>query len=248
VYQYSTRDIIPCPIAEVLNTGQTIELGNDTTLCARDGSERQIADSAAPIRDEEGNIRGAVLIFHDVTEQYRIKEVLRESEEQLKTLMVNIPGITYRCAYDAEWTMTFISDEVERMTGFPAEDFLKNAVRSFASIIHPDDGDRVAKSVDESIKSRTFFEIEYRLQKADGEYIWVYDKGKGIFDRKGRVKWLDGVMINITDRKKAADDLTAAVAKLEAANAELQIVSRQAAELARQAERRVLPKANFLPI
>ncbi|NLF97417.1 MAG: response regulator [Candidatus Riflebacteria bacterium] len=246
IYQYSTREIIPCPIAEVLNTGQTIELGNDTTLCARDGSERQIADSAAPIRDEEGNIRGAVLIFHDVTEQYRIKEVLRESEEQLKTLMVNVPGITYRCAYDRDRTMTFISDEVERMTGFSAGDFIKNAVRTFASIIHPDDSERVAKEVEESIRSRTFFEIEYRVKKSDGDYIWLYDKGKGIFDRKGGLKWLDGVMINITDRKNAADELTAAVAKLEAANEELQVVSRQAAELARQAEQANTAKSEFL--
>jgi len=246
IYQYSTREVIPCPITEVLNTGRIIELGNDTTLCARDGSERQIADSAAPIRDEEGNIRGAVLIFHDVTEQYHIKEILRESEEQLKTLMTNIPGITYRCACDSDWTMAFISDEVERMTGFPAGDFIKNSVRSFASIIHPDDSRQVTRIVEESLKNRSFFEIEYRIQKANGEYIWVYDKGKGILDRKGAVKWLDGVMINVTDRKKAADDLTAAVAKLESANEELKSVSRQAAELARQAEQASIAKSEFL--
>ncbi|PKL46547.1 MAG: hypothetical protein CVV42_16080 [Candidatus Riflebacteria bacterium HGW-Riflebacteria-2] len=228
IYQYSNREVIPCPIAEVLNTGRTIELGNDTTLCARDGSERQIADSAAPIRDEEGNIRGAVLIFHDVTEQYRIKEVLRESEEQLKTLMTNIPGITYRCACDRNWSMAFISDEVERMTGFLAADFINNSVRSFASIIHPDDRERVEQAVEDSLKSSSYYEVEYRMQKANSEYIWVYDKGKGIYARDGRLKWLDGVIINVTDRKTAADELITAVAKLEAANEELKIVSRQA--------------------
>jgi len=246
IYQYSTREIIPCPIAEVLNTGRTVELGNDTTLCAKDGGERQIADSAAPIRDEDGNIRGAVLIFHDVTEQYRIKEILRESEEQLKTLMTNIPGITYRCACDCNWSMIFISDEIERMTGFSASDFINSSVRTFASIIHPDDRERVAKLVEESLRSSSFYELEYRIQKSSSEYIWVYDKGKGIYGRDGGLKWLDGVIINVTDRRRAADDLTAAVAKLEAANEELKIVSRQAAELARQAEQASVAKSEFL--
>ncbi|EKD82114.1 MAG: hypothetical protein ACD_39C01476G0002 [uncultured bacterium] len=246
IYQYSSREIIACPIAEVLNTGRTIELGNDTTLCARDGSERQIADSAAPIRDEDGNIRGAVLIFHDVTEQYRIKEVLRESEEQLKTLIANLPGITYRCSFDKHWSMIFISDEVQRLTGYPSSDFVSNRVRSFASIIHPDDTARVEESVLRSLQQKTFYEIYYRLARSDSEYIWVYDKGQGIYDRSGSLKWLDGVIIDINDRKSAEDSLKNMVAKLEAANEELKSVSMQAAELAHQAEQANVAKSEFL--
>ena len=246
IYQYSSREIIPCPIAEVLNTGRTIELGNDTTLCSKDGNERQIADSAAPIRDEDGNIRGAVLIFHDVTEQYRIKEVLRESEEKLKTLIANLPGITYRCACDREWTMSFISDEVQRLTGYPASDFVNNQVRSFFSIMHPDDVERVAETVLKSVKQKTFYDVTYRLARADSVYIWVSDRGQAIYDPNNRVKWLDGVIIDVNDRTQAEDTLKNTVAKLEAANEELQSVSRQAAELARQAELANVAKGEFL--
>lgn len=246
IYQYSTREIILCPISEVLHTGRTVELGNDTTLCAKDGSERQIADSAAPIRDENGSVRGAVLVFHDVTEQYRIKEILCESEEQLKTLMTNLPGITYRCAYDQHWTMIYISDEIQRLTGHSASDFLNNSAISFASVIHPGDRDRVATLVAESLSQNTFYELEYRLARSDSSYTWVYDKGKGIYDRTGRLKWLDGVIINIDDRKKTADALKSTVVELEAANEELKEMSRKAADLAQQAEQANVAKSEFL--
>ncbi|MDD3148525.1 MAG: PAS domain-containing protein, partial [Candidatus Riflebacteria bacterium] len=138
----STGQAIKCPIDEVLATGKIIELDSNTTLLARDGSEKQIADSAAPIRDVDGNTRGVVLIFHDETEQYRVKEELRDSEARLKTLVGNIPGITYRCLNNRQWAMEFISDEVERLTGFPAGDFVENRSLKYADLIHPKTGQR----------------------------------------------------------------------------------------------------------
>ena len=246
IYQCSSRQIIVCPISEVLNTGRTIELGNDTTLRARDGTERQISDSAAPIRDEEGNIRGAVLIFHDVTEQHRIKEVLLDSEKKLKTLIANVPGITYRCAYDSHWTMVFISDEVQRMAGYPASDFLNNQVRSFASIIHPEDVVPVEQAVAEGLRKNACYEIEYRIMRGDSEYLWVYDKGQGIYDAQGKLQWLDGVIIDIHARREAEEAYKKAIAELETTNDDLKNISRQAADLARQAEQANAAKSEFL--
>jgi len=70
----STREQILNPVEKVLETGETIYLSNHTTLIAKDGTERQIADSAAPIKDSDDNILGMVLVFNDVTEQYRLRE------------------------------------------------------------------------------------------------------------------------------------------------------------------------------
>ena len=85
-----TRAPAQNPISKVLASGQVVGLANHTALIARDGTVRQIADSAAPIREASGKIRGAVLVFHDVTAEYQIKEALRESEEQLKNVFDSV--------------------------------------------------------------------------------------------------------------------------------------------------------------
>ncbi|MGI5882190.1 MAG: PAS domain S-box protein [Dethiobacteria bacterium] len=77
------------PAHQVLRVGEIIRLANDTTLIARDGQRYQIADSAAPIHDSAGKVIGVVIVFSDVTEQYRAREVLRESELRYRTIVEN---------------------------------------------------------------------------------------------------------------------------------------------------------------
>ena len=77
-----TREPVADPLAKALATGEVVTLANDTALIARDGAERQIADSAAPIRDVQGRIRGAVLVFHDVTAQYAVKKALEGAKQK----------------------------------------------------------------------------------------------------------------------------------------------------------------------
>lgn len=76
------------PISEALETGRIVTLSNHTTLIGKDGQMRQIADSAAPIRDGQGKVTGAVLVFRDVTEEYRLREQMQRIQqlEQIGTL------------------------------------------------------------------------------------------------------------------------------------------------------------------
>jgi diguanylate cyclase (GGDEF)-like protein/PAS domain S-box-containing protein len=82
-----TRKAVENPIAKVLTTGAVVGLANHTSLISRDGVEYQIADSAAPVKDADGNIHGAILVFRDVTDEYRKQEELRSSEERFRALM-----------------------------------------------------------------------------------------------------------------------------------------------------------------
>jgi PAS domain S-box-containing protein len=81
-----TREPVEHPVARVFRDGSVVGLANHTLLIARDGTERPIADSAAPIRDESGNIGGVVLAFRDVADHRRWEEALRQSEVEMRRL------------------------------------------------------------------------------------------------------------------------------------------------------------------
>jgi len=88
-----TRERADDPVANVLRTGRIVGLANHTLLLSRNGNEYQIADSASPIRDDEGQIRGVVLVFHDVTREYHLRETIRRNEEMFQNLMQAIPDM-----------------------------------------------------------------------------------------------------------------------------------------------------------
>ncbi len=140
-------------------------------------------------------------------ERDRAEDALRESEEKFRTLTSNIPGAVYRCANDPDWTMDFISDVIEEISGYKASDFIQNRVRSYASIIHPDDGKMVGATVQKAIANREPYLLEYRIVRSHGSTRWVYEKGQGIFSDDGNLLWLDGAIFDITERKLAEEEL-----------------------------------------
>jgi PAS domain S-box-containing protein len=131
---------------------------------------------------------------------------LRANEALLRSLVDSIPGALYRCACDGDWTMEWLSDEIEVITGYPASDFIDNAVRTFASIEHPDDHDYVAQSVMKSVATGQPFALEYRLVGVDGSVHWVLERGQAQEAGDGRW-WLDGAIFDITARRAAEETL-----------------------------------------
>jgi len=130
---------------------------------------------------------------------------LRASEARLRALMANVPGAIYRCAVDRDWTMELISDEIERISGYPCGDFIDSAVRTFASIIHPDDRERVEATVFEACAAAHPFVLEYRIQRADGDERWVLERGQLVHGFNGRT-WLDGAIFDVSARRRAEEE------------------------------------------
>ena len=89
-----TRALCENPVEKVLRSGRIAGLANHTALLARDGTERCIADSGAPIRDDTGKMIGVVLVFRDITEQRRIEEELIKTEK-LESLGILAGGIAH---------------------------------------------------------------------------------------------------------------------------------------------------------
>jgi PAS domain S-box-containing protein len=153
----------------------------------------------------EGDIVGEGMV-RDITELKQAEVALRESEARFRSLVENIPGAIYRCLYDAEWTMVFISDEIEAISGYPAEDFIRNNRLSFASIIHEADTEMLYRQVNAAVESKQPYNLEYRIVRADGAVRWMSERGRPTYNLEGLVLWLDGAIFDITDRKQA--DLT----------------------------------------
>lgn len=137
----------------------------------------------------------------DISEQKQAEASLRASEEKYRSLVVNIPGAAYQCAMDPDWTVLYISDAIETLTGYSAQDFIGNAVRSYASVIHPDDATVGNQAMHEAIAAGEPWAIEYRLRHRDGGVRWVYEKGQAIRGEGGEILWLSGFIHDITERK-----------------------------------------------
>ncbi|PZO40830.1 MAG: hypothetical protein DCF19_11005 [Pseudanabaena frigida] len=134
-------------------------------------------------------------------------ELLQVSEEKFRSLVSNLSGIVYRCHCDRDWTMKFLGGAVIELTGYQAEEFIDNQVRSWASIIHPEDREMVERLVNESLVCRQPYIIEYRIIDSQGSVRWLYEKGQGIFTEDDRLLWLDGAIFDISDRKQVEAEL-----------------------------------------
>ena len=98
--------------------------------------------------------------------------------------------------------MEWLSDAIETISGYPASDFIGNAVRTFASVIHPDDREQVERSVVDAVEAGRPFTLEYRIVRRDGDVRWVLERGQGQQAGDGR-HWIDGAIFDITARRAA---------------------------------------------
>jgi PAS domain S-box-containing protein len=131
---------------------------------------------------------------------------LRASDALLRSMVDNIPGALYRGAWDRDWTMHWLSDAAETITGYPASDFVDNSVRTFASVIHPEDRAYVERSVAQAVDAREPFNLEYRIVRRDGGVRWVLERGQAEDGGHGRLR-LHGAIFDITLRRAAEQAL-----------------------------------------
>lgn len=173
----------------------------------RDGTYKWILSRGQALWDEEGNPTRMAGTHKDISDRKQIEENLRQSEKRFRTLVNNLPGVVYRCACDADWTMEFLSEAIAEISGYPASDFIDNRVRTFISVIHPEDRALVEQAVRRGVETKQPYIVEYRIVRADGSLRWVYEKGQGIFSETGKLGWLDGAIFDISERKQAEQSL-----------------------------------------
>ena len=162
-----------------------------------------------------------VLFITDISERRAIMQALRDSELQLRSLIGNMPGISFRSSMEFDAPPLFISDGIERLTGHPASDFVgTRRVRKLSSLILPEDRAGVAQRIAHSIANLAAYKVEYRVRHADGGTRWVWENGAVTRDEdRPEIVWIDGVILDITERHQMEQELRQAKESAEQAAA-----------------------------
>ena len=172
-----------------------------------DGSVVWVHITVAPLVLADGQQSGHICLVQDITERKQIEEALRESERSKSVLLAHLPGLAYRCYYDDEWTMQFVSAGCYELTGYHAESLLYNRDLSFNDLIAPEYRLLLRKEWEHVIKNRLPFSYEYEIITAHGQRKWVLEMGQGVFNEQGEVEALEGIILDISDRKKIENEL-----------------------------------------
>lgn len=218
---YGAKALIGQSVGRILPT-----LGQDTAVGAflpqqgsvgrgREEKAVRIDGSEVPVRLALGraDLPDGVLYLGyltDLTENKHMEQALRDSELQFRSLIRNIPGVSFRCLMDEDWSVLFISDAVERLTGWPAEEFISKR-QSLLKVLHPDDVPRVESIIRDAIEKGLGYTAEFRLFDRSGRERWVQESGSVILDENRNVRWIDGVMLDITDTKRRNAEFEATV-------------------------------------
>jgi PAS domain S-box-containing protein len=203
VISEDTRQETLSPMDRVLKEGVVVELANHTALLARDGTERPIADSGAPIRDSKGRVCGAVLVFRDQTKERRVERVLRESEERLRLALDAAKAGTW--VWDLRTNENSWSDGLWRLYGLeppgrePSYDAWRNS-------IHQDDRERVERTAREAVRTGSELNVEWRVGSGD-RARWLTSRGRPVRDGHGAVTHYMGIVLDTTERKQAEEAL-----------------------------------------
>ncbi|APW36582.1 hypothetical protein RD110_04650 [Rhodoferax koreense] len=152
------------------------------------------------VRDAEGQPLWLDGLLIDISERKAAEQALRDGEEQFRSLIANLPGIAFRSEPGRAIRFVFLNDAMRTVTGWPAHLFTQRA-KEYADLIHPDDLERTLSERMQAIAAGHPFSIEYRIRHRDGHWLWVWARGGAVYGEDGAPRWIDGVIIDISERK-----------------------------------------------
>ena len=213
-----------------LDEGQTIrdELIDIDTF---DGQRKTIENYAAPIRNAKGDITGAVVVNEDVTERVRAEEALRSTE----SLLVDAEKLGQTGSWEQDLVSGQIfNTEANRRLFFGDDQRKGSRLEDYVEAIHPDDREWVMRRREQLLAGSGPGDIEYRVVRPDGSVHWIFGRATIVRDQSGRPLRSYGTNADITERKRAEEELARRTQQLEA-------LSRKLIE-AQEAERRAVAR------
>jgi PAS domain S-box-containing protein len=197
----TTRD------AKIIGSGREVE-----ALC-KGGDKIPIRLGIGHVELNNQNL--FVAFISDLRERKAMENSLRNKESKIRSLITNIPGIAYRCIDKPGWPNIFINDEVENILGYPAKDFLlPNPQRSISDFVHPEDMQNI---LEVDLRHENGYQLEFRIIDRFKQVKWMLGYGRSSHNEITGESYLDGFIMDITDRKKMESALISEKEKAEQA-------------------------------
>jgi two-component system, chemotaxis family, CheB/CheR fusion protein len=193
------------PLVRALRRGEKIT-GEEWRLQAADGRDLMLLCNAAPLRDDRGEITGAVIVWTDISGPKREEAARREAEERLRLLLETIPDVAYQRNLSTQ-TYDFISPETQHVMGISADELRTMSTEQVIERIHPDDHQDIARALLEEEQRGRRIRVDYRFCANSGEYRWMSDHFSVQRDPSGAPRSRVGIVRDITQEKNAADQL-----------------------------------------
>ena len=175
------------------------------------GEYRWFLTRAVPLRDESGEIQRWFGVMTDIEDRKRAEETARRSEKELREIIECIPGMAWTA--DCDRSNTFVNKRWSEYTGISPEN---TSGSGWQLAVHPDDLEQLMRKWRTSLTTGELFEDEIRfLHAADGQYRWFLARAVPLRDENGKIlKWV-GILTDIEDRKRAENELKAALAQIK---------------------------------
>jgi len=199
-----TRGAVESPVVKVLREEKAVGLADHTILIAKDGTERPIEDSCAPIRGESGDVTGVVLVFRDATLERAAKAQLLQSEERFRAAVDAVNGVL--------WTNTAQGEMRGEQPGWAAltgQAFDEYQGFGWAAAVHPEDAAATVDAWLEAVQERRLFVFEHRVRRHDGLWRIFSIRAIPIMDGVGAIRQWVGVHTDITEQRNAEQALRA---------------------------------------
>ncbi|MFX0033483.1 MAG: MASE3 domain-containing protein [Candidatus Hermodarchaeota archaeon] len=169
----------------------------------------------APLLNEKQEYDGAIAFISDITKHKKAEEALINSEKKYRNLVENIPNVIYSTFSNEKRTVIFISDLWKVWTGVTPEEHYDDE-NMWLKVIHPKDRDKIKNQFHENISLKKGYDLEYRvIHKHTGKIFYLRDQGVPIKDETGNTIRYDGIVSNITLRKKFEKALTKSESELK---------------------------------
>jgi diguanylate cyclase (GGDEF)-like protein/PAS domain S-box-containing protein len=207
----STRAPVVDPVQTVMAEGKVVGLSNHTTLLARDGTEYQIADSAAPIRNAQGHIVGVVLVFSDVSESYRVRRQLEDNEARFRTLAAL--SSDWYWEQDAQFRLVHVGGSTQDRLVQEASTHMGKTRWELAAPGVSDERWNEHRAL--LARHGEFRDFEFQRNDSSGVPYWVSISGTPVFDENGDFCGYRGVGKDITARKRDENELRIAAIAFE---------------------------------
>ena len=216
-----TSRIHPDDLGRVLAaTRRTTEAGERYHLAyrmlARDGQVLQVLDDAGVAEDPRSGVRSWYGVVVDVTADWSIGSELREAEEKYRRLIEQIPAVTYIDEVPdddpTDLSPVYISPQIEQLLGYLPEEWLRDP-DLWDRVTHPDDIEAAEAGARRAFEEGTPLSTEYRMIARDGRTVWVREEASLFRDERGAPKFWQGVYVDITELKRAEDELQNALGR-----------------------------------